>query len=68
MANPTQGWKIIRQGMQHLPPRVFYVGDEAGARRAWAKIDVRQGFAEMLRPDGSREMYVSGPFGVRSRW
>jgi hypothetical protein len=60
-------WSIARQGREHLPPRERVYRDEAAARRAWARLDVRQGWAELREGERVVERQ-SGPWAVRTRW
>lgn len=59
-------WVIERGGRRGARRREFKT--EERARRAWENLDVREGWAKLLRPDGSVEARQSGPEGVRTRW
>lgn len=65
-------WAIIRKGKQNAFPKVHrFKGDlnrqEKNARAAWARLDVREGWASLVDPTGKTMARQSGPF-LRTRW
>lgn len=61
-------WAIIRRGRKTSPPSVrCYHGNQDRARAAWAKLDVRQGWALLVDIEGDVVASQSGP-SLRSRW
>jgi hypothetical protein len=61
-------WAVIRHGGRATDnARVFFTGPEANARRCWARLDVRQGWAELRKPGGAVVERQSGPT-LRTRW
>lgn len=62
-------WAIVRCGYPgRWPETRREFKSEKAARAAWGRMDVRQGWAELRRPDGAVEARQSGPAAVRTRW
>ena len=61
-------WAIVRKGKRDIPPRVKRFKQEAQARDAWDQLDVREGWAVLLTPEGKTVERQSGPWAVRRVW
>ncbi len=76
LAEAKGSYAIIRKGRRYNAPSVRKFGGtkpsslkaQLAAHRAWARLDVREGWAALVDPDGKTIATESGPFGVRSKW
>ena len=62
-------WAVVRHGGRRLDTwRVKHLGkDEAAARKAYARIDIRQGGLRLVAPDGRIVQSEWAP-RLRTRW